>query len=123
MKGQPPRSTPTDTLFPYTTCFRSGEKVAGPAEIGGREEAGGEPVRAGFGEDGVDAALAGRVGCAAQGQRNRPATEFDQPVPARRLQIIMALRGSAADRSEERRVGKGGDRQFGNRWEAYPKKK
>src|SRR3546814_1551240 len=29
MKRRPPRFTPTDTRFPYTTLFRSGEVVAG----------------------------------------------------------------------------------------------
>src|SRR3546814_11919012 len=31
MIRRPPRSTRTDTLFPYTTLFRSGVGVAGPA--------------------------------------------------------------------------------------------
>src|SRR3546814_2374318 len=29
----PPRSTRTDTLFPYTTLFRSGEQGRGPAHV------------------------------------------------------------------------------------------
>src|SRR3546814_15257170 len=32
MKRRPPRSTRTDTLFPYTTVFRSG--AAGTADLG-----------------------------------------------------------------------------------------
>src|SRR3546814_18271725 len=38
MIRQPPRSTRTDTLFPYTTLFRSGlvDKALGPAPLGGR---------------------------------------------------------------------------------------
>src|SRR3546814_14130715 len=34
MKRPPPRSTRTDTLFPYTTLFRSGERRAVPAAPG-----------------------------------------------------------------------------------------
>src|SRR3546814_6382758 len=30
MRRRPPRSTRTDTLFPYTTLFRSGERVVLP---------------------------------------------------------------------------------------------
>src|SRR3546814_12163636 len=38
MIRRPPRSTRTDTLFPYTTLFRSilGQAVAGDVETGGR---------------------------------------------------------------------------------------
>src|SRR3546814_8590451 len=35
MIRRPPRSTRTDTLFPYTTLFRAREVVAGLAAIGG----------------------------------------------------------------------------------------
>ncbi len=74
-----------------------GEKVGSPAEIGGRQVIGREPVGAGLGEDGVDAALAGRVGCTAQRQRNRSETQFEQSVPTRGLQVIMPLRRRPAD--------------------------
>src|SRR3546814_14122977 len=44
MIRRPPRSTRTDTLFPYTTLFRSGGDIgvcsAGDSEIGGRDHAG-----------------------------------------------------------------------------------
>src|SRR3546814_11877100 len=30
----PPRSTRTDTLFPYTTLFRSGQAIDGPLQLG-----------------------------------------------------------------------------------------
>src|SRR3546814_13796849 len=33
MIRRPPRSTRTDTLFPYTTLFRSGDVVALPARV------------------------------------------------------------------------------------------
>src|SRR3546814_9002841 len=42
MIRRPPRSTRTDTLFPYTTLFRSGERVGAqdqvPALHAGRQE-------------------------------------------------------------------------------------
>src|SRR3546814_4678864 len=36
MKRQPPRTTRTDTLFPYTTLFRSGNRGEDDGEIRGR---------------------------------------------------------------------------------------
>src|SRR3546814_7125684 len=33
MRRRPPRSTRTDTLFPYTTLFRSGRAVVAPAAL------------------------------------------------------------------------------------------
>src|SRR3546814_20545005 len=46
MSLRPPRSTPTDTLFPYTTLFRSSSlgrpsspRVAAPADNAGRQKA------------------------------------------------------------------------------------
>src|SRR3546814_4894077 len=45
MIRRPPRSTRTDTLFPYTTLFRSGGRCA--AVVGGRPASGGgRPVGA-----------------------------------------------------------------------------
>src|SRR3546814_13760873 len=37
MRRRPPRSTRTDTLFPYTTLFRSVERSGNPKEHGHRE--------------------------------------------------------------------------------------
>src|SRR3546814_1935319 len=58
MTRRPPRSTRTDTLFPYTTLFRSGERAAWPgydylmqAEAGYLSvtgEPGGPPARMGL---------------------------------------------------------------------------
>src|SRR3546814_12353812 len=36
MIRRPPRSTRTDTLFPYTTLFRSADEIAAPAEAAAR---------------------------------------------------------------------------------------
>src|SRR3546814_21055488 len=38
----PPRSTRTDTLFPYTTLFRSRHRLAHLAAVGGGDERGGD---------------------------------------------------------------------------------
>src|SRR3546814_15716234 len=52
---QPPRSTRTDTLFPYTTLFRSGgELVLHPATLDFNAD---EPRRLSFDLVGVDAAV------------------------------------------------------------------
>src|SRR3546814_10808526 len=40
MIRRPPRSTRTDTLFPYTTLFRSAEAAARPGRSRGRAAAG-----------------------------------------------------------------------------------
>src|SRR3546814_5258794 len=50
MIRRPPRSTRTDTLFPYTTLFRSGREE-GHAQ-GREEDCGGEEVRAQGREEG-----------------------------------------------------------------------
>src|SRR3546814_18794861 len=47
MIRRPPRSTRTDTLFPYTTLFRSGGRAGRGGPAGRRPCAGGETPRAG----------------------------------------------------------------------------
>src|SRR3546814_1847181 len=74
MIRRPPRSTRTDTLFPYTTLFRSG-----PAEGGAREPV---PPGDGAGRPGARArdALdhrAATLGCASRG-RSRSAVRADE---------------------------------------------
>src|SRR3546814_20534068 len=122
MIRRPPRSTRTDTLFPYTTLFRSG----GPAGLRSRPCPG---ERAGDGQEG-----AGDSG----GRRSQPVDERSargRQVPARRLPagVLPALTPSGAfevsivsrvarplvagrlmrkrPSSAERRVGKEGVRQ------------
>src|SRR3546814_10497354 len=55
MIRRPPRSTRTDTLFPYTTLFRSESQPADPLEPAVEEEAGGD---GGYDGDGVAVAPA-----------------------------------------------------------------
>src|SRR3546814_5611066 len=50
MIRRPPRSTRTDTLFPYTTLFRSGDVQApGPVQLGRGDAQGSGAARAGPG--------------------------------------------------------------------------
>src|SRR3546814_12317779 len=120
MIRRPPRSTRTDTLFPYTTLFRSGRRV----------DATGAPGRRGGQRDRRRAA--GRaLRCAAAMRRDRPRTLADHlPLifPAAMLVVFFVVpfgtmiavsffrrqQGAfysvafvfANYRSEERRVGK-----------------
>src|SRR3546814_16995240 len=111
MIRRPPRSTRTDTLFPYTTLFRSGADRAryDPLRARHRGERTRLPVRgtaAGAADDGGDARLS-RLHLARPGARRELAEDIarraiDDPPrsPAGRR------RGCRLDRSEERRVGK-----------------
>src|SRR3546814_1156407 len=45
MIRRPPRSTRTDTLFPYTTLFRSPGTAPPPADRGGARDGGADPAR------------------------------------------------------------------------------
>src|SRR3546814_16593320 len=102
MIRRPPRSTRTDTLFPYTTLFRS--------RLLGRL---GDPLEIGFGEEffGVE-----RGHAAGAGRRHRLAIDFvhhitacehagDRGARAARFDLDITVR-IEIERSEERRVGK-----------------
>src|SRR3546814_20825924 len=73
MKRRPPRSTRTDTLFPYTTLFRSGRE--GESDTGGledgdschledqhREEAGNETDAEAHGDGGTRGGMSFKLG-------------------------------------------------------------
>src|SRR3546814_12638959 len=91
MIRRPPRSTGTDTLFPYTTLFRS-SAVPGMGDDVGYSVA---RALANFGEDG------GMTG------RGFQTAVSDLRKDAKGLIRKDSLRGyDAANRSEERRVGK-----------------
>src|SRR3546814_17948623 len=107
MIRRPPRSTRTDTLFPYTTHFRSLLRYAveDPCHIGavGRRQA---PVMAAFehalgGEPHADKAL------------RRPAVAPPQPAQ-RAVELVVVLA-----KSEERRVGKECVSTCRSRWSPY----
>src|SRR3546814_12432202 len=107
----PPRSTRTDTLFPYTTLFRFGEL---PLDGGGRqllEEA--ELAVAGIVHQHVDAPEAGeRDGDRRLGLRHFGDVELQR-------QHAPAIGGEARFRSEERRVGKACVSTCRSRWSPY----
>src|SRR3546814_13182615 len=111
MIRRPPRSTRTDTLFPYTTLFRSTHAI-GPDPARGHGsvrdgdhaqwtpcEAGENPAAKPFGEN------------PERGER--------QQIGWRR-KMRLAPRFHHPRRSEERRVGKEWVRTCRSRWSSYP---
>src|SRR3546814_16700306 len=118
MIRRPPRSTRTDTLFPYTTLFRS-RLPADPRFAGGsRRRRSAARVRGAEGE----AAGRGPVCRRAQTPPARlgaPAGRADLALwrgGARRAQRAGAALPAAGRGSEERRVGKGWVSKVGFRW-------
>src|SRR3546814_7761414 len=94
MKRRPPRSTRTDTLFPYTTLFRSGvQELAADAPV--EADAAGDVVHVGAdllaeigdlvdkgdlgGEEGV-AGVLGQLGGLQAGEENRRFDQVERPV-------------------------------------------
>src|SRR3546814_13950826 len=113
MIRRPPRSTRTDTLFPYTTLFRSCELLRAVERFGRRRrptvEVTLDPQAAIADHDGI-ARLADRRGrwaarVEAAARRNRCRTWITP--------IDYSLR------SEERRVGKEGVSTCSSRWSPY----
>src|SRR3546814_18289839 len=74
-----------------------GEKVGGPVEAGTDEEASGEIRLTALGDHRVDTRLGGRVGGAEKRQCDRTEAQLEEPVAARRLQVILALGRCPAD--------------------------
>jgi hypothetical protein len=74
-----------------------GEQPFGPIEAGTGEKAPGEIVRTSGGEQIVDAELRDRVRCTAQREAYGSEPQLEHPVAPRRLEVIMTLRGGAAD--------------------------
>src|SRR3546814_5099530 len=60
MIRRPPRSTRTDTLFPYTTLFRSPDHRRGAGRCAVRARAGDVRVELAFAVGAMEAAIAGR---------------------------------------------------------------
>src|SRR3546814_18426049 len=106
MIGRPPRATRTDTLFPYTTLFRSQRDerrrpiLTAPGDVGGEGIVGGHEIdKAAAGRDDADPARAQRrdadvaallnterieIGITARAVQERPARPR-QPLPDTRL--------------------------------------
>src|SRR3546814_16558780 len=104
MIRRPPRSTRTDTLFPYTTLFRSADE-AGQA---GRRRADGRRGRAFLG--------AAAVGRSPRGN-DRLFREAAPQIQLGEIRLGGLVRRPA--RSEERRVGKEGASTCRSRWSTY----
>src|SRR3546814_13696105 len=109
MIRRPPRSTRTDTLFPYTTLFRS---IVGAQPQRRRDEALAVLVRE-FGQRGADRAIGGNPACDDEGARprtggERDAAAVDEAVDHRLLErggevgdAMIAQRGGTRDRALE----------------------
>src|SRR3546814_18175696 len=115
MIRRPPRSTRTDTLFPYTTLFRS----APAAGLEARHRAPG--VR---GEHAVAVAAAARarmdgVAARAAGAGRMAVDAHPALRPAAAVAGAGAARAARTRRSEERRVGKECVSTCRSRWSPY----
>src|SRR3546814_11306246 len=126
MRRRPPRSTRTDTLFPYTTLFRS---LEGEAEaFGGRRGAGVE--RGVLGLRQVDQLLivaeverqqlfGGLIGGGAQLAQIDAELRVEGAHAVQRAVDVDGVVMSSCARSEERRVGKECVRTVRSRWAPY----
>src|SRR3546814_20036181 len=134
MIRRPPRSTRTDTLFPYTTLFRSssgafvggdmtsGFNLNGSAQIvkiGGKAKningSSGSAITIGGSTSGYINANGATV---LTGQNLNPS--FQDSLVLERDTLITDLKGLSAHlRSEERRVGHGGVSTCRSRWSPY----
>src|SRR3546814_15996344 len=104
MIRRPPRSTRTDTLFPYTTLFRSRRKSVGKDQPAGvrRRQVDAPGFALDETRDIVDMD-AGRLDAQQVGERQRAAPILDREHPHARAERDGMLR--QAGRSEERRGG------------------
>src|SRR3546814_11876819 len=122
MIRRPPRSTRTDTLFPYTTLFRSGprRRAASACLAGVRERV---PAESGLANAvhgrGQDRRTGGKVRSLLQvGLESRPVLLAELRLPSDGLQARAAGTGRrVTQRSEERRVGKECGSTCRSRWE------
>src|SRR3546814_16874066 len=135
MRPRRPKSTRTDTLFPYTTLFRSDDAVALAAGVLGREH----PLlvetvrwlaagRIALAEDGVHVDGAPRAPLQlASNQRFacwRPDEQAPRPRPSRRARVAGGPRPgrpapAGSGSSAARRAGKEGCRTCRSRWSTY----
>src|SRR3546814_20882780 len=118
MIRRPPRSTRTDTLFPYTTLFRSRGRSIPGAEVDNLVPGGFQLLRQARlkGETGVIGRDCDRLDC--HDLRERPPVSEKQ----RTLPYVAKAR-KGATRSDERRVGKECVSTCRSRWSPSRKKK
>src|SRR3546814_14007847 len=112
MIRRPPRSTRTDTLFPYTTLFRSAASLPGRAHVSlpgrSRHRDVGTPVH-GLSDQDLQVRWLSR---AAVDAHHRLESQLLHDLRSRRRQCRFLKSG----RSEERRVGKRCVRTSSTRW-------
>src|SRR3546814_15950393 len=79
MIRRPPRSTRTDTLFPYTTLFRSatGEKVSAGVAINAREKDDRHHIRGHYVVRGLELSLDDHLQVTSTGQAPLPWGQFE----------------------------------------------
>src|SRR3546814_17867859 len=131
MRRRPPRSTRTDTLFPYTTLFRSTLEALPPGGTGAAG-VGAYDIAVAEGFSGTEqqwlASLVGPQGSqgetGAQGPQGETgaigATGAAGPQgPQGETGATGATGAAGPQRSEERRVGKEGVRTGRSRWSPY----
>src|SRR3546814_11709035 len=118
MIRRPPRSTRTDTLFPYTTLFRSvraGADAVVPSD--------GKDFYRGRNQQICEGSCRGqpdREKCCRFGSRQARADDGGDPKTGPGTRDVQR---DSAGRSEERQVGKERDRERGRRWERRNEKK
>src|SRR3546814_16625940 len=123
MLRRPPRSTRTDTLFPYTTRFRSqataitGILIAGKMSVGVRRYASGPTIR-------ISSARTMNVYGRASAILTRPCMAFPGEAEVvqyagRYLAKTCRLHETKVMRSEERRVGNECVSRLRSRWVPY----
>src|SRR3546814_19307930 len=117
MIRRPPRSTRTDTLFPYTTLFRSGRNFAKPRSVGDRYAMrGGEHVHARV----LGPNLSETIDIAEIDRCNAADKPDEREALDRRLAVKFDLDPvGAGTRSEESPVGNEGGRACRSRWSPY----
>src|SRR3546814_7841998 len=104
MIRRPPRSTRTDTLFPYTTLFRSvGPEVAHPAVGGLRGRVAAGRARARLGEQAAEVVHAGdrRLRIVDAGRQGAGGDLRQQLEAEARIALVGALEADHHSRSEE----------------------
>src|SRR3546814_13421205 len=92
MIRQPPRSTRTDTLFPYTTLFRSRGADQGHRQGPGHDDAG--TVHPRHGRTGEDGGAAGAATVHGPARRQRPGVRHLVPGPSVRRGAVAGDRKS-----------------------------
>src|SRR3546814_15499189 len=115
MIRRPPRSTRTDTLFPYTTLFRS--RDVAHLEVAALE---GDELGALLEEGAAVVALEGEVAFDGVGEHlHHLGADVLLGEDGREAQRRLVLRKSGHARSEERRVGKECVSTCQSRWSPY----